>query len=93
MGMDRLNKVPSPCLLDTSIRPPMASVICLVRARPMPVPASLCASDWKKGSNMRGRSSGLMPHPVSSTLILMLLPATRLRMLIRPPWEVNFNAL
>ena len=92
-GMKMTNVVPSPCLLNTSTVPHMASTICLVKASPMPVPVETSDFEWKNGSKTCGRSSGFIPHPVSCTLILILLSTILLLMVTLPPLGVNFSEL
>ena len=72
MGTSRVtvNVVPSPSLLWHSISPPMRSTICLVMARPSPVPCTLFTrlSVWRENdSYMCSMNSSLMPMPVSTT--------------------------
>ena len=62
-----VNHVPSPTRLDTSMRPPCASVSSRAIARPSPAPGSERSGAWKNSSKMNGRSASAMPRPRSST--------------------------
>ena len=66
-GFSQTEKVlPIPGELSTVMLPPMASSTLRVIESPMPVPDPM-ALVVKKGSKIRSRISGLIPHPVSET--------------------------
>src|SRR5262249_41892470 len=67
-----MNRLPPPELLSTSTFPPIAAVARRAIASPRPTPPatdSLSRGERKNGSNTRGRSSGVIPQPLSSTII------------------------
>ena len=86
---------PSPGLLARML-PPCISTSCLTMASPSPRPPCrrvVLASAWRKRSKTCGRNSGLMPMPVSMTLI-STCELTRSRSTWTwPPLGVNLTAL
>ena len=70
IGSTTVKVLPCPSVLTALTVPSMASVISLTSERPTPVPTSPgCVLPCTKASKMRGRSSALMPRPVSNTCI------------------------
>ena len=68
--MVTVNVVPTPTWLSHCISPSISSTICLVMARPRPVPCMLLTrlSVWReKGWYILAMNSGVMPMPVSAT--------------------------
>jgi len=62
------------------------------RPMPMPLGRDAPADPCTKGANKRGRSSGSMPTPESSTLNCTLSPRRCRRAVTRPPGGVNLSA-
>ena len=78
-GRVTVKQAPSPTRLDTSIRPPCASVNSRAMARPRPAPGSERSGAWKNSSKMNGRSASAMPRPRSSTETATEPPAEHAR--------------
>ncbi len=96
-GRETTNVAPLPAPSLCAVRvPPWSSTKFFASASPSPSPA--CArvlelSAWRKRSKMNGRTSALMPRPMSRTTISIWPSAFARRTSTRPPWGVNFTAL
>src|SRR5665647_1285723 len=67
------NRAPCPGSLSTTMAPPCSTMMPCTTERPRPEPSP---TDFvvKKGSKMRARTAGLIPAPVSRTLIVAQVP-------------------
>ena len=75
-GIDTVKIEPLPYSLSTSIVPPMRSTRLLVIASPKPVPSTVLLRSISRRSNLLKRtslSSGLIPIPVSHTVITRII--------------------